>query len=50
MDGFTLAAIVVAGPWGLVLLVALVRGYGISLRIRRPRQQDEKSRDPDQDF
>lgn len=40
-DAATLAAIVVAGPWGLVLLVALLRGYSISLRIRRRRQREQ---------
>lgn len=29
-------AVVALGPWGLVLVVALVRGYTLSIRLRRP--------------
>lgn len=29
--------VVALGPWGLVLVVALVRGYSLSLRLSRPR-------------
>jgi hypothetical protein len=34
-DVAALAAIVALGPWGLVLVVALVRGYNLSIRLRR---------------
>lgn len=37
-DIATLLAMVVVGPWGVVLAIALVRGYSITLRIRRPRR------------
>jgi hypothetical protein len=31
--------VVALGPWGLVLVVALVRGYDLSIRLRRPRRR-----------
>jgi hypothetical protein len=36
-DVATLLAMVVVGPWGLVLAIALLRGYTISIQIRRRR-------------
>lgn len=36
-DLATLVALVVAGPWGLAIVVALLRGYSISIRIWRRR-------------
>jgi hypothetical protein len=36
-DLATLAAVVVAGPWGLVLAIALLRGYSITISLRRRR-------------
>jgi hypothetical protein len=34
-DLVVLVAVVALGPWGLVLVVALVRGYNLTLRLRR---------------
>jgi len=45
-DIATLLAIVVVGPFGLVLAIALLRGYSITLRIRRrkpPRDDSDQA-------
>jgi hypothetical protein len=34
-DLAALVGVVALGPWGLVLVVALVRGYNLSIRLRR---------------
>lgn len=42
-DLATLVAVVVAGPWGLVLAIALLRGYSIVISIRRRRPPPDDS-------
>lgn len=39
-DVAMLLAIVVVGPWGLVLAIALLRGYSIRITVTRPEQDD----------
>jgi hypothetical protein len=40
-DLATLVVAVVAGPWGLVLGIALLRGYSVSIKVWRRRQQPD---------
>jgi predicted PurR-regulated permease PerM len=47
-DVATLLAIVVVGPWGLVLAIALLRGYSISIRLWRRRQREQPRDDSEQ--
>ena len=52
-DIVALVALIIAGPFGLVLIVALVRGYSLTVRLRRPRKPprelDERRRERDED-
>lgn len=38
---WVIAALIVGAPWALVLIVALVRGYAISLHMERPKNRRE---------
>lgn len=40
-DVAVLVAVVVAGPWGVVLVVALIRGYDLRLSVTRRRDPDD---------
>jgi hypothetical protein len=41
-----LVGVVALGPWGLVLVVALWRGYNLTIRLRRRHRRE---REPDRD-
>jgi hypothetical protein len=51
-DVAILVAVVVAGPWGLVLAIALLKGYDLRLWFtsprRRPFRDDEDEDDGEQ--
>ena len=47
-DLATLVAVVVAGPWGLVLAIALLRGYSVHIKVWRRRQREQRDDDSEQ--
>jgi hypothetical protein len=40
-DVAVLVAVVVAGPWGVVLIVALIRGYDLRVLLTRRHHRDD---------
>jgi hypothetical protein len=44
-DIATVVALVVAGPWGLVIIVALVRGYDLRVLITKRRMEKRGDED-----
>lgn len=49
-DLAVLVALVIAGPWGLVIVVALIRGYDLRVLLtRRARAERKRLRAEDED-
>ena len=52
-DVAALVALIVAGPWGLVLIVALFRGYDLRVSMKRrrlARRDDDDDLDDDDEL